>query len=219
MTSSAANNAAAIAAAIKGADEHLIDAALQTSRRSISLKHGGTRGTEGASFGQEASSVDEARPGENLLDHDDGPMGENEYAVEGSAIVDGHTNFGNGGSLKARARRASEGSHLSRREGKRASGEVRCEKCGKGYKHSSCLTKHLLVHPSLRLCALKPLVLPSGVPQTQPEQLPHIPLHTMALIDTDTGGSIRPNGHTPPSYSFPSINRCSCSRRLRSWLE
>ena len=46
---------------------------------------------------------------------------------------------------KARARRASEGSHLG--GGKRASGELRCEKCGKGYKHSSCLTKHLSVFP------------------------------------------------------------------------
>lgn len=52
-----------------------------------------------------------------------------------------------GGVSKARVRRASEGSHLG--NGKRASGELRCEKCGKGYKHSSCLTKHLSVFPYL----------------------------------------------------------------------
>lgn len=47
---------------------------------------------------------------------------------------------------KARGRRASEGSQLRKGDGKRASGgELRCETCGKGYKHSSCLTKHLLV--------------------------------------------------------------------------
>ncbi|KAJ4331479.1 hypothetical protein N0V95_009877, partial [Ascochyta clinopodiicola] len=47
---------------------------------------------------------------------------------------------------KARVRRASEGSRLAKGDGKRTSGsELRCEKCGKGYKHSSCLTKHLLV--------------------------------------------------------------------------
>lgn len=41
---------------------------------------------------------------------------------------------------KSRMRRASEG------QSKRTSGsELRCEKCGKGYKHSSCLTKHLSV--------------------------------------------------------------------------
>jgi len=72
----------------------------------------------------------------------------------GSAIVDGppletlpENEKGNG---KARIRRASEGSRLIKGEGKRASGsELRCDKCGKGYKHSSCLTKHLSVSPSL----------------------------------------------------------------------
>jgi hypothetical protein len=49
------------------------------------------------------------------------------------------------GASKSRVRRASEGSRL-KGEGKRASGsELKCEKCGKGYKHSSCLTKHLSV--------------------------------------------------------------------------
>lgn len=56
------------------------------------------------------------------------------------------------GNSKSRARRASEGSRLAKGEGKRTSGsELRCEKCGKGYKHSSCLTKHLSVAPCLPL--------------------------------------------------------------------
>lgn len=50
---------------------------------------------------------------------------------------------------KSRNRRASEGSRLSKGDGKRSGSELRCEKCGKGYKHSSCLTKHLLVTLSL----------------------------------------------------------------------
>jgi hypothetical protein len=51
------------------------------------------------------------------------------------------------GNSKSRARRASEGSRLTKGDGKRISGsELRCEKCGKGYKHSSCLTKHLWEH-------------------------------------------------------------------------
>jgi hypothetical protein len=55
------------------------------------------------------------------------------------------------GNSKTRNRRASEGSRLSKGDGKRASGsDLRCEKCGKGYKHSSCLTKHLLVTLSRR---------------------------------------------------------------------
>ena len=48
---------------------------------------------------------------------------------------------------KARMRRASDGQPLLK-EGKKSNRvEVRCDKCGKGYKHSSCLTKHLLVPP------------------------------------------------------------------------
>ncbi len=43
----------------------------------------------------------------------------------------------------ARVRRASDGQPLAK-EGRRVSRmELRCKKCGKGYKHSSCLTKHL----------------------------------------------------------------------------
>jgi hypothetical protein len=45
-------------------------------------------------------------------------------------------------STKNRNRRASEGSHLIK-GGKRVTSEVRCDTCGKGYKHSSCLTKHM----------------------------------------------------------------------------
>lgn len=51
---------------------------------------------------------------------------------------------------KGRNRRASEGSYLARGEGKRLPSELRCDTCGKGYKHSSCLTKHMWV--STRCC-------------------------------------------------------------------
>jgi hypothetical protein len=44
---------------------------------------------------------------------------------------------------KGRNRRASEGSYLAKTEGKRLASELRCDTCGKGYKHSSCLTKHM----------------------------------------------------------------------------
>ena len=46
---------------------------------------------------------------------------------------------------KSRNRRASEGSYLVKSEAKRASADLRCDTCGKSYKHSSCLTKHLYV--------------------------------------------------------------------------
>ncbi|KAI9806265.1 MAG: hypothetical protein M1825_006380 [Sarcosagium campestre] len=54
-----------------------------------------------------------------------------------------------GANNQSRSRRASEGSHLIKGDSKRESasgGDLRCDKCGKGYKHSSCLTKHLWEH-------------------------------------------------------------------------
>ncbi|GLA59383.1 hypothetical protein AtubIFM56815_007613 [Aspergillus tubingensis] len=49
-------------------------------------------------------------------------------------------------STKNRNRRASEGSHLVKGEGKRAMADLRCDRCGKGYKHGSCLSKHMWEH-------------------------------------------------------------------------
>ena len=47
---------------------------------------------------------------------------------------------------KARVRRASDGQPLAKEGGRKSNRpELRCEKCGKGYKHSSCLNKHLFV--------------------------------------------------------------------------
>lgn len=46
-------------------------------------------------------------------------------------------------SQNARMRRASDGSPLAKDSKKSNRVEVRCDKCGKSYKHSSCLTKHL----------------------------------------------------------------------------
>jgi hypothetical protein len=53
---------------------------------------------------------------------------------------------------KARVRRASDGQPLVKEGGRKNSRpELRCEKCGKGYKHSSCLNKHLFVPTLLPL--------------------------------------------------------------------
>lgn len=67
-----------------------------------------------------------------------------------SAINDAHSSLSvpqNGRqSMRARSRRASEGSQLLKTERRRESGTaLSCETCGKAYKHSGCLTKHMFV--------------------------------------------------------------------------
>ena len=61
-----------------------------------------------------------------------------------SAVVDGPSlsSFQVVDKTKSRMRRASDGTRLSRKE-KAATGELKCEHCGKSYKHGSCLNKHL----------------------------------------------------------------------------
>jgi hypothetical protein len=82
-------------------------------------------------------------------------------AFHSSAVTDGPPlsslpETEKGGSSKSRIRRASEGSRLIKGDSKKASAaELRCERCGKGYKHSSCLSKHLLVSPFPPLCCVR----------------------------------------------------------------
>ncbi|PHH72110.1 hypothetical protein CDD83_5025 [Cordyceps sp. RAO-2017] len=67
---------------------------------------------------------------------------------------------------KTRVRRASDGQPLLK-DGKKSNRiEVRCDKCGKGYKHSSCLTKHLSVALPPAPCAV--LAVPSRPPVSSP---------------------------------------------------
>lgn len=71
-------------------------------------------------------------------------------SIDENIAVDGSSHDDKPVTTKNRNRRASEGSHLVRGEGKRVSTELRCDQCGKGYKHSSCLTKHMCVYPGFR---------------------------------------------------------------------
>ena len=63
------------------------------------------------------------------------------------------------GIAKSKVRRASDGQPLAKDGKKSSRPDLRCNKCGKGYKHSSCLTKHLLVPHFLPVpCPLKSLI-------------------------------------------------------------
>ncbi|KAI5371186.1 putative Zinc finger C2H2-type [Septoria linicola] len=66
---------------------------------------------------------------------------------EDVAVEDGPSlsSFQQSEKAKAKMRRASDGTRLSKKE-KAATGELKCEHCGKAYKHGSCLTKHLWEH-------------------------------------------------------------------------
>lgn len=143
MNASAVNNVAAIAAALKDVDEK---SSASSKRGSLNLKTAASsRGLEPSKYG---SSTGDRYPLGGLADNaNEEAMDDDESILEDDFEPNENVTTGS----KARARRASEGSYLTKGEGKRSSGELRCEKCGKGYKHSSCLTKHLsvfLVFPS-----------------------------------------------------------------------
>ena len=132
MVSNAGNNVSAMAAALREASEHPYSSSASSHRRSMNAK-------KGVEAGMSDANVTTAGPSKAQRTKEQSP--------EGQAVAEGHASAPKGASNKSRNRRASEGSHLIRGEGKRLpAGELRCEKCGKGYKHSSCLTKHLCVY-------------------------------------------------------------------------
>jgi hypothetical protein len=167
MSSTAASNIAAMAAAAKGTIGAPLEGA--SNSRRLSKPTSQFRGPSLGVHAEMASSM----PGQGS------PFAPSSYnpAVHSEAITDGPTLASmpehEKGSSKSRNRRASEGSRLSKGEGKRASGsDLRCEKCGKGYKHSSCLTKHLSVPLSLPLSAHTLSHLMSSAPHSHTQYLP-----------------------------------------------
>lgn len=148
MSSTAANNVAAMAAAAKGT----IGAPLEGGQSHSSMRRPSKPASQfrGPNL-MHSASMASSMPGNGS------PFASGSYrdSTKSEAVTDGpplasmpeHEK----GNSKSRIRRASEGSRLSKGDGKRASGsDLRCEKCGKGYKHSSCLTKHLSVPLSLQ---------------------------------------------------------------------
>lgn len=140
MNASAVNNVAAIAAALNDREEK---GSASSKRGSLNLKTAaGSRGLESSRYGSSSGDIyplgglagNNENANEEAMDDDESVAGDDFLPTE---------NVSTGS--KERARRVSEGSYLTKGEGKRSSGELRCEKCGKGYKHSSCLTKHLSV--------------------------------------------------------------------------
>lgn len=140
MSSNVGNNVAALTAAAKGMSGAPLEGNPNTMRRP-SKPSSQFRGPSIALNGSLASSM----PG-NGADFGYNAASRSEAVTDGPALASMPEH--EKGNSKSRIRRASEGSRLSKGgEPKRTSGsELKCEKCGKGYKHSSCLTKHLWEH-------------------------------------------------------------------------
>ena len=148
ITSSTVNNMAAMAAAVQSMGGVTLSGLSTSERLSFPAKNGrALRAPDSMGMSRPFSADHDSYSAMKFQSIDDDVGHEGQHPVEDTAVADGLLPVGHhNGSSKGRSRRASEGAHLTKSDGKRASGELRCEKCGKGYKHSSCLTKHLSVY-------------------------------------------------------------------------
>ncbi|KAF4484751.1 hypothetical protein CGGC5_v007547 [Colletotrichum fructicola Nara gc5] len=139
MTNTAAN-AAAMAAAIREVGGDKVTPIAVSSRRNTASKSAAARAAIVGSLPSPPASL----PTQKF--HLDGKMDVNENAIEDEPN-NASGDEGENNTQKARMRRASDGQPLVK-EGSRKFNrvELKCETCGKGYKHSSCLTKHLWEH-------------------------------------------------------------------------
>ncbi|CAG8888596.1 unnamed protein product [Penicillium egyptiacum] len=129
VTTAAANAAAAVAASMEGGEATSLP--MGAHRRGLA----GRKGVESGSIGNVSGFSSYLSRSINS------PSQESPVARKGSPGSDQSD-----GKPKNRNRRASEGAQL-KTEGKRASTAIRCDRCGKGYKHGSCLSKHMCVSP------------------------------------------------------------------------
>jgi len=139
MTNTGANIAAVAAALQEGADKPMPLPIGVNSRRNTMSKNGFSRTAALGNLPSPPASL----PGRKFVTTD------GIFNMQDSAIDDDLNGSGEddgSGLQKSRVRRASDGQPLVKEGGRRSNRpELRCEKCGKGYKHSSCLTKHLFV--------------------------------------------------------------------------
>ncbi|KAI0128852.1 hypothetical protein BJ170DRAFT_732544 [Xylariales sp. AK1849] len=135
MTNTAANMAAVAAALTEAGDKMTPLPMAINSRRGTMSKSAAVRSSIVGSLPSPPASLPTHRfvlngkpeGQESAIDDDSNDMSAEE---------------GENGFQQARVRRASDGQPLTKDGKKSNRTELRCDKCGKGYKHSSCLTKH-----------------------------------------------------------------------------
>ncbi|KAF1986711.1 hypothetical protein K402DRAFT_308180, partial [Aulographum hederae CBS 113979] len=144
-SSTAVNNAAAMASAVRESSGPTLEAGSYSKRGSTSKGGVGSKGGNVGGYPSFPSSL----PNPAAIFAQNGHGSVSTAGKHGSAVTDGPPMalmpVAEKAPGKGRARRASEGSRKA--DAKRSSGsDLKCDKCGKGYKHSSCLTKHLWEH-------------------------------------------------------------------------
>ncbi|KAG2026844.1 hypothetical protein GB937_001634 [Aspergillus fischeri] len=147
-TAAAANAAAAVAASMKDTNGEPIGVPMPSHRRG-STRRGLESTSVGAlsGFGHYLSRSMNSPSQEPAVARKPSPNHSNNGASSVAAAGGEESSSDNKPvNTKSRNRRASEGSHLVKGEGKRALAELRCDRCGKGYKHGSCLSKHMWEH-------------------------------------------------------------------------
>jgi hypothetical protein len=137
--SSNASNVAAMVAAVREAGDSL--GMPITHRRNTMSKSASARPAALGSLPSPPASL----PSHRIRMTVSGKSDRGESAIDDDQMDDMEEDEESGFN-QSRMRRASEGQHLVK-DGKKASSasDLKCDKCGKGYKHSSCLTKHLFV--------------------------------------------------------------------------
>ncbi|KAL2271735.1 hypothetical protein VTJ83DRAFT_1106 [Remersonia thermophila] len=146
MTNTGAN-VAAVAAALQESGDMAMPLPIAGARRSTISKQGLSRSAVVGSlpsppaslptrrFGAGAAAAAAMQDGSAIDDEPNDMSGDDAEPASATALQ------------KARVRRASDGQPLAKEGGRKINRpELRCEKCGKGYKHSSCLNKHLWEH-------------------------------------------------------------------------
>ncbi|KAL4780780.1 hypothetical protein BJX76DRAFT_35737 [Aspergillus varians] len=146
VTVTAAANAAAAVAASLGDSPDSTGIAMPAHRR------GSRKGLESSSVGATSAFSSYLCRSINSPSRDSpvarktSPNQAHDASLMAQTAVDGSVSTGKPISTKNRNRRASEGGHLVKGEGKGSRPDLRCDRCGKGYKHGSCLSKHMWEH-------------------------------------------------------------------------
>ncbi|ERT00782.1 hypothetical protein HMPREF1624_02015 [Sporothrix schenckii ATCC 58251] len=207
MTSPGATNVAAMAAMIQEADV-LPNGALAINARRNTLSKPGANAvssslggfSRGSSMAAAMAAGNKGLMGSLPLPSPPASLPSRKFlTADGSAIDDDEVDMSESEIDSASLlRRTSDGQPL--KEGRRSSRiELRCEKCGKGYKHSSCLSKHLWEHTPEWALTSKLLI--SKHQQVQLLEAASVLVTMTNTADADDNAAVTPPDSTRDSAS------------------